>query len=135
MYEPGETVVRYFDRFPASVSPWVAPFPVLNSGEAQSVMLRIIVTDRYLTAGWQFGQTIYRLDIAITPEQRVNLNSTNGVVAGFTIGEGRGCRCQANKLQTWDPFPGVNLVGNPAASPAMKDPATYGLVPVRYTRV
>jgi hypothetical protein len=136
MYEPGQTVKRYCSIFPASATPWAPPLPVLRNGEAQSVMLRIVVTENYLTFAWQAGQTVNRLDIPVTEEEAAQIGSTGGQIAGFTIGRRGGCRCNANLLNGWDPFPGVNLIDAGAAAPSStRDPATYGLVPARYSRV
>jgi hypothetical protein len=134
MYEPGETIKRYMDLFPASVTPWAAPLPVTRAGEAQSVMLRIIVTERLLTFGWQSGQNVNRLDIDITEEQAEQVGITGGTVAGLTVGRRGGCRCNANQLAGWDPFPGVNLVSAGHATLRGND-ATYGLPSPRYTRI
>lgn len=134
MYEPGQVVRRYCSIFPASVTPWAAPLPVRQDGEAQSVMLRIIVTENYLTFAWQGGQTVNRLDIEVTPEQAAQVGATGGQIAGYTIGRRGGCRCNANLLNGWDPFPGVTVVEAMTAVSRGND-ATYGLPSPRYSRV
>lgn len=134
MYEPGQVVKRYCNIFPASATPWAPPLPVQQNGEAQSVMLRIIVTENYLTFAWQAGQNVNRLDIPITPEQAEQVGFTGGEIAGFTIGRRGGCRCNANLLQGWDPFPGVNVVDANTVALRGND-STYGLIPPRYSRV
>lgn len=134
MYEPGQVVKRYCRIFPASAAPWAAPLPVLPGERAQSVMLCAIVTENYLTFGWQAGQTIHRLDIEITPEEAATVTNTGGTVGGFTIGRRGGCRCNANLLNGWDPFPGVTVVEAATMVPR-GDPSTYGLVPARYSRI
>lgn len=133
MYEPGESVIRYCDIFPATVAPWEAPLPVQRNGEAQSVMLRAIVTERYLTVGYQFGQTIYRVDIDIDPADAAGVSYLGGQVGKWTVGRRGGCRCNANKLAGWDPFPGVQLSSPARIVPAALNPS-YGLPSPRYSR-
>jgi len=138
MYEPGQVVKLYCRIFPASVTPWVPPLPVRPSdGGIQSVMLCAIVTEEYLTVAWQAGQTVHRVDIAISPEEAATVNSQGGTVGGFTVKSKHGCRCNANLLNGFDPFPGVSVVSASTVSSAAHDPETYGLVPprVRYVRI
>jgi len=138
MYEPGQVVKRYCRIFPASVLPWVPPLPIRESDRGiQSVMLCAIVTENYLTVAWQAGQAIHRADIPISPEEAATVTSQGGTVGGFTIGPKHGCRCNANLLNGFDPFPGVSVVEAGTVSSAEHDPATYGLVParVRYVRI
>lgn len=138
MYSPGETVIRYCDIFPATVAPWAEPLPITRSGEAQSLMLRAIVTERLLTVGWQAGQNVYRLDIDIDPDQAASVGLQGGQIdtvdRHWIVGRRGGCRCNANLLAGWDPFPGVNLVPAAGANSSVRDPATWGLVPPRYSR-
>lgn len=138
MYSPGETVVRYCDIFPATVAPWQAPLPISRSGEAQSLMLRAIVTEHFLTVGWQAGQNVFRLDIDIDPDQAAHIGLQGGQIdmpdRHWIVGRRGGCRCNANQLAGWDPFPGVNLIPAPGANGAIRDPATWGLIPQRYSR-
>lgn len=133
MYEPGETVIRYADIFPASVTPWVAPLPVRANGEPQSLMLRVIVTERSLTVGWQWGQETQRLDIDVEPEEAAQISLGGGNLAGWKIGKRTGCRCNARLLGAWDPFPGVNLISPATLVDSPRD-STWGLVPPRYSR-
>lgn len=136
MYAPGETVIRYCTIFPATVAPWAPPLPITQSGEAQSLMLRAIVTERLLTIGWQSGQNVFRLDIDIDPLQAARIGLEGGQIdtpeRHWIVGRRGGCRCNANLLAGWDPFPGVNLI--PAGNGAVRDPSTYGLIPPRYSR-
>lgn len=133
MYEPGQTVKRYCRIFPASATPWQEPLPVRpGDGGYQAVMLCAIVTENYLTFGWQAGQTIFRADVPITEEQAEQVGFNGGEVAGFMIGRRGGCRCNANLLNGWDPFPGVNLVDATSINARGND-ATYGLIPPRTT--
>lgn len=141
MYEPGEIVKRYCSIFPATVAPWQAPLPVRPEDQGnQALMLRAIVTERYLTVGWQVGQNVYRVDIDIDPEQAAAVTNIGGQVGEWTVGRRSGCRCNANLLSGWDPFPGVFVedAGN-TVPPAQR--AGYGLIPsreplgpVRYSR-
>lgn len=134
-YEPGQVVKRYCRIFPASATPWQEPLPVRPGDNGyQAVMLCAIVTENWLTFGWQAGQTIHRADVAISPEDAALVNSNGGAVGGFVIGRRGGCRCNANLLSGWDPFPGVNVVDYATTVPR-GDPATYGLVPRRYSRI
>jgi hypothetical protein len=100
-------------------------------------MLCAIVTENYLTVAWQAGQTIHRVDIAISAEDAATVNGQGGTVGGFTIKSKHGCRCNANLLNGFDPFPGVAVVPAATVPSAEHDPATYGLVParVRYVRI
>jgi hypothetical protein len=134
MYEPGETVIRYCDIFPASVTPWVAPLPVRANGEAQSVMLRVVVTERFLSIAWQWGQSIAPpLHIPIEPEEAALVSLGGGSVGGWMIGRRTGCRCNARLLSTWDPYPGVHLVAPVTVVDAPRD-SSWGVVPARYSR-
>jgi hypothetical protein len=137
MYEPGQVVKQYCRIFPASVLPWIPPLPIRESDKGiQSVMLCAIVTEQYLTVAWQAGQTIHRVDIAINPAEAATVNSQGGTVGGFTIKSKHGCRCNANLLNGFDPFPGVDVIAAGAAS-TVRDPDTYGLIPprVKYVRI
>lgn len=133
MYEPGESVIRYADIFPATVTPWKAPLPVRQDGEAQSVMLRAIVTERLLTIGWQSGQNIYRVDLEMMPEQTAGTSLQGGQVGEWMVGRRGGCRCNARLLSGWDPFPGVIFTG-PATLVVSQGDSTWGLIPPRYSR-
>lgn len=137
MYEPGQVVKQYCRIFPASVLPWQPPLPIRESdGGIQSVMLCAIVTERYLTVAWQAGQTIHRVDIEISEEEAATVNAQGGTVGGFTIGSKAGCRCNANLLNGFEPFPGVSVIQAGAAS-SVRDPDSYGLIPprTRYVRI
>jgi hypothetical protein len=138
MNAPGDTVIRSCDIFPATVAPWAAPLPITRAGEAQSLMLRAVVTERLLTIGWQFGQNIGRLDIDIEPDQAFRIGLEGGQIdtpeRHWIVGRRGGCRCNANLLAGWEPFPGVNLVGATVPGSAVRDPATWGLPSPRYSR-
>lgn len=101
MYEQGETVKRYADIWVGAISPRPAGVPA-------NAKLRIIITERYLTLGWQAGSDVQRMDIEIAPEDTDKVTYAGGEVGIYTVGRAAQCgTCGSRKAANYDFFPGI----------------------------
>lgn len=129
-------VIRYTDIFPATVSP-------LPDGVSNSRKLRAIITNQFLTIGWDGpqGQPL-RVDI---PLQEGDIGDevtyAGGTVLGITVGRRGVCgSCGGgNKIRSWQPFPGAQYIEQPRKETALRvstgrNRVMTGLPSVRYER-
>ena len=131
LYPAGSDVVLIADIFPSRITPTPDGVPA-----AGTVKLRTVITESYLTVGWQVGSTIQRVDIPMTVEQTSTASYTGGQVGEYTVAQANGCRCGAKKVTSWNPFPGVQFVQTPRISQSRprSQRADYGLPRGPYTR-
>lgn len=129
-------MIRYVDIFPGSITPRPTAVP-------EGRKLRVIVTDQYLTVGWDGPQgRPARWDLPLSPgDVGDDVTYAGGVVQGYTVGRKAGCSTcgGGNKIRSWTPFPGVQFIEEPrkavlAAQITGNNRPKTGLIPPRYER-
>lgn len=170
MFEPGEQVTLIGDVFPGSVLEY-GPDPanpdgppvilmVPEQGRPQNmvpkvpdglpkntgaILFRVLITNRGLVVGYQYGGEIHRVELPVPEEQTLEATHRGGVVGPYEVILRGDCKCKARMLSTWSlsqAFPGLSVVTEPrmdkVAAAAAQD-RNYGLVPtrglVRYSRI
>lgn len=108
LYEQGEQVNRYADL-------WVGDIHPLPPGVPSGSKLRIIITERFITLGWQEGTGVKRMDIAIDGEDLSQVTyagtAPGTTLAGYEIKRAQKCStCGAKRAQSFNFFPGVVFV-------------------------
>lgn len=141
-------VIRYIDIFPGQITP-------KPSGVPEGRKLRIIVTDQYLTIGWDgkdgrpervdirlgggdIGDDVTYAGGVIMPTTRT---STVSETYGYTVSRKAGCSTcgGGNKIRSWTPYPGAQFIEEPrkevlAAQLTGTNRPMTGLIPPRYER-
>lgn len=129
-------LIRYIDIFPASITPMPSDVPSVRK-------LRVIVTDQYLTIGWDGpGGAPMRKDIALEPgDVNDEVTYAGGTVRGYEIARKGQCgTCGGGaKIRSWTPFPGAQFIEEPRKETLAKQitgskKVQTGLIPVRYER-
>jgi hypothetical protein len=141
LYEPGETVVLIADIFPATITPYPDDFLPANSS---ALVFRVLITERGLVVGYQFGGEVHKVDIPLTEEETANATYRGGQVGPYEVTANGVCRCKARMLSSWDSsqiFPASPIVQDARVDKARVESrrdSTYGLIPnrgpVRYSR-
>lgn len=129
-------MIRYVDIFPASIKPLPPTVP-------EGRKLRVIVTDQFLTVGWDGPQgRPMRWDLALEAgDVGDEVTYAGGTVRGYEVGRKAGCaQCGGGaKIRSWQPFPGVQYIEQPRKETLLAQitgnnrPKT-GLIPPRYER-
>lgn len=125
IYQPGDATALYADILPARIEP-------LPPGVPSNAKLRIIVTSKALTIGWQSGRDIERVDIPLTEEPTGGdggIQFRGGTVAGYTITKSGSCACGATRLQGWRAWPELTFTTQPS-----RPARVYGIPPQRFSR-
>lgn len=133
MYQPGDTAIRYTDL-------WVGDITPLPAGIPSGSKLRIIITDRFLTIGWQEGSGVKRMDIDIEGEDLSQITYAGGAVAGYMVSRAAKCStCGAKRAQAFNFWPGVAFTDVVRKDLEREQrlaagPQRTGLPSIRYTR-
>lgn len=130
----GETLVRYTELYPASITP-------LPSGVPAGMKYKIVITDKYLTVAWLAG-TVHRVDIELEPgDVGPEVTFAGGTVKGYTVSQKGACStCGGGRLMLgWDPWPDATYHEEPRKEEALRQRVGNnrpkdGLIPQRYSR-
>lgn len=140
MYERGEQVVLIADLMPARFDPYPPELPHTRDGQPQTgLMFRALITERGIVVGYQYGGDILRVEVPVDDPESITATFRGGQVGPYTVVLTGGCKCGAQRLQSWrqaDIFPGSMVVVANTLDQARVDASRdsrYGLPSVRDT--